>query len=166
VATRAQRAHALAVMDLLLAHNPRIGYRQARPMGTRSLTEQRLTDLLAAGRRLELDCSEAATLVCRLAGLASPSGPHYPYAGGYGNTQTMLDALPEYTDPAAAEPLALVVYGPDGHPEQQHVSVVYESGPDPLLFSMGREADPRLIRFSEQRAFHSAPARFCSVARL
>ncbi len=162
-----QRLHARAVMTLLLEQGAKIGYLQRRPMASRILTEQQIADTFRSPRgRLELDCSEAATLVCRLSGLASPSGPRYPYADGWGNTQTLLDYLPGYANPAAAEILALVVYGPDGDPSRQHVSIVYEPGRDPLLWSMGREADPRLIRFSVQRALHPAPARFLSVAKL
>ncbi len=167
MATVAQRKHGLAVMDLLLMHEAKIGYKQLRPMASRGLYEQQIADILFSVKgRIELDCSETATLVCRLSGLRSPSGPRYPYADGWGNTQTMLDYLPAYGEASHAEPLALVVYGPAGQPGRQHVSIVYEPGADPLLFSMGREADPRLIRFSVQRALHPAPARFLSVAKL
>src|SRR4051812_8894659 len=104
------------------AHEPQIHYRQARPMHTRDYREQAIADILAADHgSLTMDCSEAVTLLCRLAGLADPNGNGY---NGLGFTGTLLKTLPHYATPSHAEVGALVVYGPgDG----EHVSMVYET---------------------------------------
>jgi hypothetical protein len=148
-------------MRYLEAHEPQVHYAQVRPMRTRGLHEQQLADTLAADRgSLTMDCSEAVTLLCRLAGLADPNGNGY---NGLGYTGTLLKHLPHYTTAAHADVGALVVYGPD---DGEHVSMVYERGPDPILWSHGSEGGPLFISLSAQRRLHARPVTFLSVARL
>lgn len=159
--TLAQRQHLAELMDLLVQHEPRVHYRQARPMLTRSIrTEKQLRDALTGKAGVTMDCSESVTLLCRLAGLADPSGLGY---NGTGYTGTMLDHLTHYSEPYNANVGALVVFGPrDG----EHVCMVRTVGDDPILFSHGQESGPAYVRFSVERAYHRAPARFLSITKL
>lgn len=161
MATQAARNHAGAIMDMLVANEPLIHYKQLRPMSTRDMHEQQIADMLMAGRSLSMDCSESATLISRLAGMLTPWS-----TGGYGNTQTMLETLKHYTDPLAADVGALVVFGPNGHPEKQHVCTVRKRGANPLLFSHGQERGPLYLHLSDERAAHVGPVTFLSIARL
>ena len=161
MATQASRQHAGAIMDMLVANEPLIHYKQLRPMRTKDLLEQQIADIFAQKRTLSMDCSESATLVARLAGMATPWS-----TGGYGNTQTMLETLKHYTDPLDADVGALVVFGPSGHPEKQHVCTVRKRGHDPLLFSHGQERGPLFLHLSAERAAHVGPVTFLSIARL
>src|SRR5215472_9816564 len=90
-----------------------------------------LHSLLNRPAGLTMDCSQAVTLLCHLAGLADPNGLGYK-RDGY--TGTLLAHLPHYYAARNAGVGALVVYGPGtGH----HVSMVHEPGSDPWLFSHG-----------------------------
>lgn len=160
MATQLQRNHAAGLMRWLIAHEPQIDYDQVRPMRTRRLTEQQLVDVFARGGRIETDCSETATLVCRLAGLADPNGHGY---NGAGFTGDMLAHLPHYTDPAKAAVGALVVFGPGSG---DHVCQVLEAGHDPLLFSHGQDAGPIAIRLSAEKRVQRGPVTFLNVSRL
>lgn len=161
MATTAQRAHLHALMLWTVAHEPRIHYAQVRPMRTRGLAEQQIADRFAdAEGTLTLDCSEAVTLLCRLAGLRDPNGRGYD---GSGYTGTLLEHLPHYTQATRADTGALVVYGPGSG---DHVSMVCEPGRDPLLWSHGSDRGPVLVRLSEQRREHRPPVVFLSIARL
>lgn len=155
-----QREHLAASMRMLLRYEPLIGYTQLRPMRTRRLLEQDAWDLLDGGGRLRMDCSETVTLLCRWGGLADPNGQGY---NGTGYTGTMLANLPHYDDPKGAATGALVVYGPG---VGEHVSMVLEPGADPLLFSHGSDAGPRLVKLSLERTWHQPPVRFLSIAKL
>lgn len=168
MATQAQRQHALAVMRWLIANEPLIDYRQRRPMVTRGLTEQQLADMFADGMHVAMDCSEAVTLTCRLAGLANPNGRSYP--SGLGFTGDMLDHLTHYTNPKAAGVGALVVFV-STVPTGDHVAQVMEPGADPLLCSHGSTGGPIAVRLSAelaaQRRLHGhSSAVFLSVAKL
>jgi hypothetical protein len=161
MATPAQRQHLHALMGWLEAHEPQIHYAQVRPMRTRVLREQQLADVLAADEgSVTMDCSEAVTLLCRLAGLKDPNGQSY---NGSGFTGTLLRTLPHYSAPKAADVGALVVYGAGSG---EHVSMVYEPSADPVLWSHGTEGGPLFIPLSEQRKLHAKPVTFLSVARL
>lgn len=129
-------------------------------MTTRGYLEQTLADHFAAGGSITMDCSESVTLMARLAGLADPNGNGY---NGLGFTGTMLAHLPHYADPKAADVGALCVYGPDNG---DHVTMVKEPGPDPLMFSHGKPGDPELVRFSVVKAALRPPQTFLSIARL
>lgn len=159
--TDAQRHRLGELMDLLVEHEPKVHYRQQRPMTTRTIrSEKALRAALATRAGVSMDCSESVTLLCRLAGLADPNGLGY---NGAGYTGTMLAHLPHYSDPFNAGVGALVVFGPGNG---DHVCMVRRIGHDPVLFSHGQERDPAFIRFSVERAYHRSPARFLSIARL
>jgi hypothetical protein len=103
MATAAQRIHLHALMELLMAHEPRVHYpphdvRTAADLATFKLTEQQLDRLLATGGSIQADCSEMVTELCRWAGLADPNGLNYRYAG---YTGTMLATLPHYDNPGS-----------------------------------------------------------------
>lgn len=160
MATPAQRQHLHALMGYLLKHEPQIHYAQARPMDWTSWSEAHLHAILDSGGGAWADCSEAVTALCRWAGLRDPSGFHY---NGSGNSASIFRFLPHYTNPARAMPGALVTFGPYG---ADHVAMVYTAGNDPMLWSHGAEAGPRLVRYSIERAVHRKPATFCSIAAL
>ncbi len=121
--------------------------------------------IVLSGNHLWLDCSEAGTLICKLAGLQDPNGWKY---GGWGNTQTILDNdnLQHYTNPNGAQVGAIVIFGVEQPLSKQHLCLVLEPGPDPLLWSHGQEAGPLKIRLSDERRFHPGPFAFVSIATL
>jgi hypothetical protein len=165
VTTHAQRLHLHELMALLLEHEPLINYplhdvRGALDAASFMLSEQEMRHRLVTGKHLMCDCSQAVTMLCKWARLKDPNGLRYRYAG---YTGTLLETLPHYTNPKAAKVGALVVYGPG---TGEHVSMVYEPGEDPLLWSHGFDGGPVLIRLSAQRKVHHAPVTFCSIAGL
>jgi hypothetical protein len=160
MATHAQRHHMLALMRLLLAHEPGIHYLQRRPMHLARYSEHELELMLAHGVPLAADCSETVTAICRLVGLHDPNGRHYD---GFGNTTTMYNHLPHYHNPSLAGLGALCTFGPDG---ADHVVSVMTPGADPWCFSHGAEAGPRRVRWSVEKAIHRSPATFLSIADL
>jgi hypothetical protein len=99
-------------------------------------------------------------LICKLAGLSDPNG--YGYDGS-GFTGTLLDHLPQYSKPGAAKVGALCVFGPK---TGIHVAMVYERGPDPLMWTHGEESDPSLHRLSWMQPGFPAPTTFLSIANL
>lgn len=164
MATAAQRARLLALMRLLLAHEPQVHYplhdhRGGADLASFRLTAPRLAALLARGGGIQADCSELVTELCRWAGLADPNGLGYARAG---YTGTMLTHLP-VCDPAEADVGELVVFGPGSG---DHVCMVLEPGDDPLLFSHGQEAGPLAVPLAREAAAHRPPVRFLSVASL
>jgi hypothetical protein len=156
--TVAERNELAVLMDLLVAHEPKVHYLQKRPMVSRSVTTiAQLRTKLATAAGIALDCSETVTLVCRLAGLADPNGLAYD---GYGNTGTLLKHLPHYKTPASASVGALVVFG------GEHVCMVRRPGLDPILFSHGSERGPLYIRCSAEATYHPAPVVFLDISHL
>jgi hypothetical protein len=153
------------LMKLLLDHEAQVNYpnhdiRGPADAATWRLTETQLRRKLATGGHIMFDCSQAVTQVCRWAGLSDPNGLAYKYPG---YTGTLLKYLRHYSDPADAMIGALVVYGPS---TGEHVSMVYEPGDDPLLWSHGFDGAPQLIRLSRQRRKHRPPVTFCSIQKL
>jgi hypothetical protein len=164
VATAAQRTHLHALVELLHGHAGQLDYpphdiRGPADARTFTLTEQQMEHVLTDGGRLTADCSEMVTELLRWVGCADPNGLGYRYAG---YTGTMLTHLPHYTDPKAAKVGALCVFGPG---TGEHVAMVYEPGPDPLLASHGRPGFD-LIRLSLERQYHAPPVTFLSIAHL
>jgi hypothetical protein len=45
-----------------------------------------------------------------------------------------------------------------------HVSMVYTSGKDPLLWSHGFDGGPQLVRLSRQRTYHHVPVTLLNVS--
>jgi hypothetical protein len=143
-----------AVMDLLLAHEPKVHYAQVRPMATRSIkTVAGLKKRLAAKGGVTMDCSESTTLIARLAGASDPNGCGYD---GSGYTGTLLKHGKRIAKKDALVGDIVVFGSGDGH----HVCVVYGAGDDPWLFSHGQERGPIKIRFSEEAKYQPRPATF------
>ncbi len=169
MATSLQRQHIKGLLLWFIQNEPLLGYSMGpRRMELVTLTEQEIADCFAKRQTLEADCSGFATAVCHLSGLADPNGNDYD---GTGFTGTMLANLPHYSDPAAANVGALVVYSHPGVPTGDHVAAVLGPGKDPWLCSHGQEKGPVRIRHSTelaaQRAIHgSSTATFLSVAAL
>jgi hypothetical protein len=164
VVTTAQRDVMARAMDSLVGGRRHVGYLQRRPMSTHNLASlASLQHALTHG--IQLDCSEAVTLVCHVAGLHDPSGFRYD---GSGNTQTMYDHLPHYTDPARARIGALVFLGHPGRLSTQHVCMVREPGRDPELFSHGGNGQfaAHFIRFSVERRYHVGAPVFLNISGL
>ncbi len=151
-------------MDLLVAQRHHVAYLQHRPMTTAKInTMAELTAALKHG--ILIDCSEAATLICHVAGLKDPNGTGY---NGFGNTQTMYDELPHYLNPRSAKVGALVFLGQPGRLSTQHVCVVREPGPDPLLYSHGGNGAfaSHFLPFSVERRFHVGQPVFLNISHL
>lgn len=164
VATKAQREHLARLMRYLAAHRSQLDYptgdiRGAADALTWHLTEDEAIAKLAAGGRLQFDCSQAVTQLCRWAGLSDPNGLDYRYPG---YTGTLLAHLPHYSRPRSAMVGALPVFGPG---TGEHVSMVLEPGADPGLWSHGRSGVD-LPRLSQQRTWHRPPVTLLSIAHL
>lgn len=146
-------------MDLLVldAHECRYPSRDVRTHhATEIRTEAALRHALNVGA-FEYDCSQTAEIVCVCAGL------EWPGAMVNGYTGTMLDHLPHYANPAAANVGALVVFGP-GHGD--HVCQVRHPGRNPTLYSHGSDRSSHYISLSVERRYHRAPVTFLSIANL
>ncbi len=169
MATNLQRAHLKGLCLWFIANEPLLGYSQGpRRMELVGFTEQEIADSFAKKHVFEADCSGFATALCKLAGLADPNGLGY---NGTGFTGTMLTHLPHYTDPAAANVGALVVFSHPGVPTGDHVATVIGPGKDPWLCSHGQEAGPLRIRLStelaaQKRAHGSSTATLLNVSDL
>jgi hypothetical protein len=150
------------IMDFLRVHEPHVHYAQIRPMRTAHLSERMLYLELEHGGSITMDCSEACSLIPRLAGL------HTPWVvNGQGNTETILRTLPHYHDPARALVGALVVFEPSRALSQQHVAMVrHPDKHDPVLWSHGQERGPLEVRLSAEAAYHGGSYTFCSIAKL
>lgn len=159
--TDAERAAMRYVMDFLLTHRNRVHYAEVRPMRTEHITTMYgLKQAVAAPGGITMDCSESVTLICKLAGLRDPNG--YAYDGS-GFTGTLLDHLPHYDNPGAAKIGAMCVFGPG---TGIHVAMVYERGPDPLMWTHGEESDPSLHRLSWMQPGFPHPTTFLSISAL
>jgi hypothetical protein len=160
----AQRAELVELVRFLRSHRAQLDYPPGDVRGTADAATWRL-DLagararLAAGGRLQFDCSQCVQQLFRWLDLGDPCGLDFRYAG---DTGAMLRHLPHYTNARGAGRGALVVYGPG---RGEHVSIVIEPGVDPLLGSHGRNGFD-LWRLSEQRTWHTPPVTFCSIADL
>lgn len=167
--THGEREHMRDLMKFLLDHEPQVRYprgdiRGARDAETFALSEAEMRAKLKAGGEIMFDCSQSTAQILRWAGCDAiwlrakyTNGVPVVYTG------TMLGHLTHYTNPRAAGIGALVVYGPA---TGDHVSMVYEPGADPLLWSHGFDGGPQLVRLSVQRSYHRAPVTFCSIAKL
>lgn len=145
------RSKAVHVMQVLLRAEPRVHYRQIRPMTTRSIhTLDELVSQLRSG--ISCDCSESSTLIARLSGAKDPNGLGY---NGQGYTGTILNG--PAISKSQLRPGDFVVFGGGtGH----HVCVVLAAGSDPLLFSHGQEKGPIPIRLSVEARFQPTPIRY------
>lgn len=147
-------------MVMLVNGTRTVHYRQYRPMRSRNINT--FDELVAAIKNgMWIDCSESVTLLCHIAGFKDPNGQGY---NGYGYTGTILNyCKPHFTSPGSANIGTLLVCGPGAG---DHVMAVYKPGNNPLLFSMGTEADPKFVRYSSIVPYLRKPAQFCSIAKL
>lgn len=162
MATAAQRAHCVAVMDYMHAHASQLDYppgdqRTDRDAVSWALTEQQLHHVLDGGGRWQGDCSEFGSYCLKLCGL---------WRWGPGYTGAHLELLPvHYTDGKLAYPGALVIFGPGtGH----HEAVVHTADPkggDPLCASHGRPGLD-MLRVSQIAAGQPPGVTYLSIAHL
>jgi len=129
-----------------VANEPRIHYREARPMP------------LTATLPLTTDCSGFVTLCFFLAGAPDPNGLNY---NGQGYTGTLL-AHGQHIPLAAVKPGDAVVYGPG---TGWHTALVVEAGHDPLTVSHGQEAGPQYCRVSQDGRLPQTYLRFPTNSR-
>lgn len=133
----------LAIMQWMIAHPTSIGYNQLRPMANIGLFQQEFETKVAGGWKTTMDCSEFVTIVCKWAGLHDPNGLHYD---GYGNSETMYDYRPHYTNPSWAHVGAIVAFGPNG---ADHAALVMIPSKDPTLCSHGSGKGPIAVKLSD-----------------
>jgi hypothetical protein len=167
MATAAERKLMGEVMDFLEKNRLKNHYRQLRPMANRDIanfTELKVRVLSPAG--IYWDCSESTEEICRIGGLANPSG--FSWASGAGNTQTMYDHLPRYSKATSAELGALCFFGIPGELGTQHITIVRHPGPDPVLFSHGGSGQfaAHFVPLSVERQYHMGTPTFLSIAKL
>jgi len=166
MATTAQRAHVVSVMDFFHRHAAHLLYppgdqRTWRDSQSWHLSEQSCEHLLEAGGYWQGDCSEFGSYVLKCAGLWKWSTP--------GWTGSHLQLLPVYLDPKEAFAGSLVVFGHgDGHHEAVVHTPDHQRG-NPLLASHGRPGFD-LVRFKDLAASQTAEGfpgvRLLSIAHL
>lgn len=161
MASDAERATAVKVMDLLVRNTGKVHYQQYRPMRTRNINTMDELKRALSGGGITMDCSESVTLICHIAKMRDPNNMRY---GGYGYTGTILNyCKPHFTAVDQLHVGSLVVFGPGAG---DHVCMVRREGRDPLLFSHGGEYDPKYIRLSVIRRYLRRPVTFCSINKL
>lgn len=134
----APRVRYVAALRDALAEHDRWDYSQTRPLPHPPHLS-----------RIVTDCSGSVTYLAELAKLPDPNGRHYD---GLGYTGTLLDHCSQITR-AQLRPGDLVVFGAyPGH----HVCAVLTVGDDPMLWSHGRQGDPREISLSVEAASQAA----------
>jgi hypothetical protein len=159
--TDTERDRVVAEAEWLRSHGNQIGYDQNRPFHLYGRTE--IQGRFDVGEGISGDCFWYVCQCFYLAGLKDPGGNSF---NGLGNTETVLQTLrSQYTDPAAALPGALVVFGADLPLGDQHVCLVVEAGEDPILDSHGAPNVKRLT-LSEEQSAHRGSTVFCSPAQL
>lgn len=121
-----------------LAHEVEIHYAQSRPI-----------EGLTTPRKLPLstDCSGFVTLCYKWAGAPDPNGRGYD---GYGFTGTLLQHMRQI--PQAQSQVGDLALWADAQ-RTRHVSLVLETGSDPLLVSHGSERGPFRVRFSAEHRY-------------
>lgn len=145
MATKAQRQHALGVLDFMHAHSSKLLYPAADIRTVKDghdwhLTEQQVEHVLTHGGTWQGDCSEFASFMLKCAHLW-----HWSEAGWTGSH---LKLLPQhYTNGKIAGIGALVVCGLDHDPNGKHEMIVHTPDPhhgDPIVDSHGRAGLDRL----------------------
>jgi cell wall-associated NlpC family hydrolase len=97
---------------------------------------------------LNIDCSGFVTLCYKWAGAPDPNGNGYNGAGYTGTLEAHMRHIPQ----SKLQPGDLCLW------KGKHVSLVVQTGADPLLISHGEESGPYAIRFSAQkRGFRGTP---------
>lgn len=163
MATAAQRAHVVHLIDSLRPHAAQLDYppgdqRDSRDAAFWHMSEQTAEHVLTAGGRLQFDCSEFGAWVLKCAGLWHWADPGY--------TGSHLELLTQhYSDAKIARPGALVIFGPG---TGDHECVVYKADAEhgnPLLAGHGRPGFD-VERLAAVAARHRPPVRFLSIAHL
>ena len=167
MATTAQRAHAVAVMDYMHAHAAQLDYppddqRTWRDSQSWAMSEQTCEHVLNGGGRWQGDCSEYGSWVLKCAGLW-----HWNQPGWTGSHLELLTQ--HYTDPKLALAGALVVFGPgDGH----HEAIVHTPDPkhgNPVISSHGHpglDVIPLAVEAERQASMGYPGVRFLSISHL
>jgi hypothetical protein len=160
--TDKQREKVVKWCVYLNEHQSQIGYGQDRPFPL--LKEPELEAIINEGEFIDRwDCYASTAEIFYIVGLKDPSGFNY---NGLGNTDTLLEHLPHYTEASHARPGALVVFGADLPLSEQHVAIVTKQGDDPELFSHGEAFECRLLSLSEEQTAHSGSTVFMDVTSL
>jgi hypothetical protein len=160
--TQTQRNHLVRLADLLNQHAALVKYAEVRPMSTARLTETQLRCRFASGQTITCDCSEAVTLMFRLAGLKDPNGLGYD---GEGYTGTMLRHLPHFSDWTEVHEGTLIVFG--DYPGNHVVMVVKPNGENPMVYSHGSYSDHAIWDLNTERGYQGAvPITLLSIADL
>jgi hypothetical protein len=154
VVSNAQRENLVGKAATLIGYagdgaEPRIDYRESRPMMDYRWSWLDLLNWFRRGGHVAWDCSTAVTLLFKYAGLRDPNGFGYD---GYGNTDSLYNHLPHYSNVEDAHPGALIIFGED---PTVHVAMLMErNGADPWLFSHGQQGGPFHILLSAERQNH------------
>lgn len=156
-----QRSHLRSLMELFVDHRTLIGYQASRPMQNLHFYEADWVSFFKAkGPQHLMDCSEAVTILCHMAGLKDPTGFGYT---GDGNSATMTSHLSHFTNPLHTMSGTIVTFGNGG---VDHAAMVYSGGQtDPLLWSHGTAAGPEFVNLSGFASEFSTHT-FCSVGTL
>lgn len=166
MATKAQRRHAVEVMDFMHHHAAHLLYppgdqRTSRDGYSWHLTENHMEQILSTGGYWQGDCSEFGSYILKCAGLWHWSSP--------GWTGSHLDLLPHhYTDGKKALPGALVVCGLNYNRNGKHEMIVHTADPkggDPIVASHGRPGFDQL-RVSQIARGSLAGHVYLSIAHL
>ena len=118
-------------------------YKEARPLT--------VPPLLAHG--VVADCSFGVTIVCAWAGLPDPTGGGYD---GWGNSVSIFHHLP-HVPVARGKVGDILLFGVNG---QDHATMIYTPGANPLLWSFGHQGAPNLYPLS---ADHRTPVTVCRI---
>lgn len=136
---------------LLVNHKDKVLYAEVRPMRTNSIKSTKELKKRLKDGTITCDCTEAITMIFRLAGAKDPNGSNY---NGQGFTGTMLDHLPHFKKSiSGAKTGAILIFGAgDG----THGCIVMSDakGGNPWVFSNGSDAGPYRIRLSSEKTAH------------
>lgn len=135
MATTAQRAHVVAVLDFFHRHASHLLYpphdvRTWRDNECWHWSEQTTEHVLENGGYWQGDCSEFCPTALRFAGLWKYAQP--------GATSSHVEMFPVYHDAKLAYPGALVVFGPGGGHHEAIVHTPDHRYGNPLCSSHGR----------------------------
>jgi hypothetical protein len=101
---------------------------------------------------IDFDCSAATRWVYWAGGAADVMKLGYNIPEGYTGTELSADQhiamMVRNAKGVLVENLRPTDLGVYGRGTGLHVAMVFESGPDPLMWSMGRQGDPSLVRHS------------------
>ncbi len=164
MATDAQRAHMVALMDFMHRHASQLDYppgdvRTWRDGSSWHLTEQQAKHLLESGGRMQFDCSEYVPWILRCAGC-------WPYSTP-GATSSHLELFRHsiYTDAREAYAGAIVIFGGGGGHHEAIVHTPDRRNGNPLLSSHGRPGLD-LVKLRDEAARQPPGVRLISIAHL